>query len=67
MTTDTAAVAAGLRGSDGARRVVFALAAIVAALGVYAPILYYMGLHWYVVEDYSHGFLIAPLALYFAW
>ena len=23
--------------------------------------------NWYEVEDYSHGFLIVPLALYFAW
>jgi exosortase len=42
--------------------VVFAL-----ALAVYAPILYYMVLHWSEVQDYSHGFLIAPLAVYFAW
>ncbi len=34
---------------------------------VYGPILYYMVLHWNEVADYSHGFLVAPLALYFAW
>jgi exosortase len=37
------------------------------ALVVFAPILYYMGLHWGAVPDYSHGYLIGPLALYFAW
>jgi exosortase len=26
-----------------------------------------MAEHWYQIEDYSHGFLIIPLALYFAW
>lgn len=44
-----------------------ALAAIALAIAVYAPILYYMALHWNAVADYSHGFLIPPLALYFAW
>ena len=37
------------------------------AFVIYAPILYHMSRHWALVEDYSHGFLIAPLALYFAW
>jgi len=41
--------------------------AVALLLAIYAPILYYMVLHWYHVEDYSHGFLIVPLALYFAW
>lgn len=44
-----------------------ALVAIAAAIAIYAPILYWMGVNWYEVQDYSHGFLIAPLALYFAW
>jgi len=43
------------------------LAAVAIALAVFAPILYYMVLHWNAVPDYSHGFLIVPLALYFAW
>jgi exosortase len=47
--------------------VVFGLFTIGLAITVYAPILYYMALHWYQVEDYSHGFLIVPLAIYFAW
>jgi exosortase len=44
-----------------------AFGAIGLALAVYSPILYYMVLHWKIVPDYSHGFLIVPLALYFAW
>ena len=41
--------------------------ALVAALAIWAPILYWRGVNWAEVEDYSHGFLIVPLALYFAW
>jgi len=40
---------------------------VVVAIGIFAPILYHMVIHWKVVADYSHGFLVAPLALYFAW
>jgi len=37
-------------------------------LAVYAPILYWMVLHWISVsDDYGHAFLIVPLAGYFAW
>lgn len=54
---------------DGARR--FAVASAVGtcalALLIFSPILYYMVLHWQAAPDYSHGFLIAPLAVYFAW
>jgi len=44
-------------------------AEVVIALGllIYAPILYHLVQHWRHVADYSHGFLIVPLALYFAW
>ena len=38
-----------------------------AATAIFAPILYYMVLHWNAVADYSHGFLVAPLAAIFAW
>ena len=41
--------------------------AIVLLFGVYFPILRTMVEHWAAVEDYQHGFLIAPLALYFAY
>jgi exosortase len=47
--------------------VVLAGIAVALLFVVYGPILYYMVLHWNAVADYSHGFLIAPLALYFAW
>jgi len=52
-----------------ARRAAYTTTAclIAAAIGVFAPILYYMALHWRQVPDYSHGFLVAPLAVYFAW
>lgn len=52
-----------------ARRTALVRFGVVTALAlvVYAPILYYMTLHWREVQDYSHGFLIVPLALYFAW
>jgi exosortase len=40
---------------------------IAIALGIFAPVLHRMVLHWGHVPDYSHGFLVAPLALYFAW
>jgi exosortase len=61
---------APLPGFDpGARRVAVGATAlaIAVALGVFAPILYHLVRHWKLVPDYSHGFLIAPLALYFAW
>jgi exosortase len=41
--------------------------ACVVAMGVFSPIVYYMVLHWRAVDDYSHGLLVAPLAIYFAW
>lgn len=40
---------------------------IVILLGIYFPVLRIMVEHWAAVEDYQHGFLIAPLALYFAY
>jgi exosortase len=43
----------------------FAVMGLTAA--VYAPILYHLVRHWKIVPDYSHGFLVAPLSVYFAW
>ena len=43
------------------------VATSVAAIAIFGPVLYYMVRHWGAVDDYSHGFLIAPLAAYFAW
>lgn len=40
---------------------------IVLLMGIYFPILRIMVEHWAAVEDYQHGFLIVPLALYFAY
>jgi hypothetical protein len=37
------------------------------AILVYAPILAYMVDQWSWDDDYSHGFLIVPLAVWFAW
>jgi exosortase len=62
----TAAPSRALAGAER-RQVTIALVALALAVFVYGPILYYMALHWNAVADYSHGFLIAPLALYFAW
>src|SRR5262245_10468689 len=54
------------RANGRASLVAFGLA-LAGALAIYAPVLYWLGINWYEVEDYSHGFLIVPLALYFAW
>jgi len=63
------AIAVGAPVAGPARRP--ALARWGVALGLlaalYAPVLYYMAQHWSQVDDYSHGFLIGPLAAYFAW
>ena len=47
--------------------VAYAAATTAIAFGIFAPILYYMVLTWQNVDDYSHGFLVGPLAIYFAW
>jgi len=59
--------ASALEGGSRRSAVAGALAAIGVALVIFAPILYYMVRHWRDVPTYSHGFLVAPLALYFAW
>lgn len=40
---------------------------IVLTLGIYFPILRNMVHHWSIVEDYQHGFIIVPLAFFFAY
>lgn len=47
--------------------VLSALAVVALSVLVYLPILRAMVDHWRIVPDYSHGFLIVPLALYFAY
>lgn len=63
------ATTADLQSESIERRVAALRAASVTALAIatFAPILYYMALHWKSDANYSHGFLVAPLALYFAW
>lgn len=58
-----------LRAGIGSRRaaIISALATSALAVVVFAPILYYMFLHWGQVADYSHGYLIPPLSAYFIW
>ena len=70
MTSDAKAIpveaAERPLGSRRARLAVF-WALIAAAVVVYAPILYYMVDQWSWDDDYSHGFLIVPLAAWFAY
>jgi len=40
---------------------------IVLTLGIYFPILRNMVHHWSIVEDYQQGFIIVPLAFFFAY
>jgi exosortase len=47
--------------------VITALVATLLTVWVYAPILYFLALQWRDSEDYSHGMLIVPLSMYFAW
>jgi exosortase len=67
--TATEAGAPGPGVDPEARRFAVGAAAltIMATVGIFAPILYHLVRHWKVVPDYSHGFLVAPLAVYFAW
>ena len=44
-----------------------AVVAIAATVAVFGKVILYMVDHWRTVPDYSHGFVVAPLALYFAW
>ena len=40
---------------------------IIVTFGVYFPILRNMVNHWSIDEDYQHGFIVVPLALFFAY
>ena len=66
MATDVEAQTLG-RFSERRFAIVSAAGTCALAAVIFAPILYYMVLQWRMQADYSHGFLIAPLALYFAW
>jgi exosortase len=67
LTTDVGTPTVAAAASE--RRFWIASMVVTAALaiGIFTPILYYMVLHWRAVPDYSHGFLVGPLAIYFAW
>jgi exosortase len=50
------------------RRTLIAMTALVAGIGVlYAGVLSSLVDQWSSDDNYSHGFLVLPLALYFAW
>jgi exosortase len=50
------------------RTIVWAACGFIAlAIAVYFPILRIMVQHWTLVEDYQHGFIVVPLALFFAY
>ncbi len=54
--------------AGGGRAQWIVTAAVVAvAIAVYTPILRGLVGNWSENEDYSHGFLIVPLAIYFLW
>lgn len=65
----TSAPSAPVVANGLARRTQIQIGSAVIGLtaAVYAPVLYHLVLHWKIVPDYSHGFLVAPLAVYFAW
>lgn len=54
---------------EGSRRARLVAGALVLglAIAIYTPILRGLVGNWIENEDYSHGFLIVPLALYFMW
>ena len=60
------------QGTEGVR---FGIAITVGLIAVpvlllgmlYHTILYNMSAQWYVDPDYSHGFLVPFIAVYFAW
>ena len=50
------------------RRTIAVIAALVSAIGfLYAGVLASLVRQWSADDNYSHGFLVVPLALYFAW
>lgn len=67
MITDVRTTTTALGGESRRSAIVGAVLATALALLIFSPILYYMVLHWRDIPDYSHGFLVAPLAVYFAW
>jgi exosortase len=64
---DAAAAAAARDASIRRRAYLTTGGLVIAAMVVFGPILHFMVIHWRIKPDYSHGFLVAPLAVYFAW
>ncbi len=68
-TTSLKTSATDMRLNETDRRKLFYVTGGMIALlfAVYFPILRNMTTHWRLVEDYQHGFLVVPLALFFAY
>jgi exosortase len=65
--TVTGTAATGGLASTRRQQVYVFWALVALAVAVYSPILYYMVDQWSWDDDYSHGFLIVPLAAWFAY
>lgn len=67
--TDVASAAAPESGAAESRRIALASLGVLVCLAtaVYFPVLYYMVDQWSWDDNYSHGFLIVPLAAWFAY
>jgi exosortase len=64
----TGGAGSGLLAEPDRRTLVYgACGFIVVAFGIYFPILRNMVHHWSIVADYQHGFIVVPLALFFAY
>jgi exosortase len=67
MTEGQAALSRGAT-FESPKALTYQAIGVVALIGlVYMPILQAMVNHWKIDPDYSHGFLIVPLSLYFAY
>ncbi len=67
-TSTTAHSDSGTPTGSNRRTLVYATCGLtLLLLGVYYPILRNMVLHWSAVDDYQHGFLVVPLAIWFAY
>lgn len=67
MTEEQATLIAEPWGNSRQSRILQAMIVLALVTAVYWPILSAMVWHWEIVPDYSHGFLVVPLALYFAY
>ncbi len=66
--TEASNMTNGAPGEMDRQKLIYGTTAMVALLViVYFPILRNMVHHWWLIEDYQHGFIVAPLALWFAY